>query len=272
MKLEVRDVACGYFENEPVLEHVSFDVSSGEICCILGPNGVGKTTLFKTILRILKRQNGEIRIDGEEIDSFSPQRMAGTMAYVAQMHVPPFPYKVKDVVMLGRVPSTGYFKQPSAEDYDAADSAMHDMGIEDLADRAYTDVSGGERQLVLIARALAQEPDILVLDEPTANLDYGNQIRVLEKISALRDRGYMIVMTTHSPDHAFLCDASVVLITKERQVICGPAAQVLTERNLYKAYGVRARIVQFQDETGETVRMCAPRFEKKTQKSEEEET
>jgi iron complex transport system ATP-binding protein len=241
-----------------VLENVSLAVSSGEICCILGPNGVGKTTLFKSILRLLPIFGGEIRVDGENIAKWPAARMAATAAYVAQVHVPPFPYRARDVVMLGRVHSTGYFKQPTREDNEIADRAMREMGVFHLAARPYTEISGGERQLVMLARALAQEPKMLVLDEPTANLDYGNQVRVLDKICALRERGYAVIMTTHSPDQAFICKARVALITRERNVIYGGADEVITERNLYDAYGVRARVVRFSDEKGNVTRACVP--------------
>ena len=161
-------------------------------------------------------------------------------------------------MLLGRVASTGYFRQPSAQDREIAEAAMEDMGIVHLRDRAYTDVSGGERQLVMLAQALAHEPQLLLLDEPTASLDYGNQIRVLEKICVLRDRGYAAIMTTHLPEHAFLCDASVVLLQKNAPVLAGSAAEIITEKNLYDAYGVRIRIVEHLGPDGRMQRLCSP--------------
>ncbi|MCC8028265.1 MAG: iron chelate uptake ABC transporter family permease subunit, partial [Lachnospiraceae bacterium] len=181
MKLELKRVSVGYDVTAPVLEDINFSVDTGEICCILGPNGVGKTTLFRSILKFMPILNGEIRIDGKDIRTWPHAVMAKYMAYVAQYHNPPFPYEVKDVVLLGRVNSTRYFGQPDRQDYEIAENAMKDMGIHHLRNRYYTDISGGERQLVMIARALAQQPSFLVLDEPTANLDYGNTIRVLHE-------------------------------------------------------------------------------------------
>ena len=261
MKLELRGITCGYTRGQPILENVSLSVSSGEICCILGPNGVGKTTLFKCILRLIPPQSGEIVVDGEDTEKWSPRRMANLAAYVAQSHVPPFPYMVRDVVMLARVPSTGYFKQPTRHDFDIAEEAMREMGVYHLHERPYTDISGGERQLVMLARALAQEPKLLVLDEPTANLDYGNQVRVINKIRRLREAGYAVVMTTHSPDQVFMCDANAALITKNRNVLYGNADSVITERSLYDAYGVRAQIIRFTGEDGRTIQVCVPSYQ-----------
>lgn len=258
MKIELRDVACGYSEKKNVLEHISFQVSTGEICCILGPNGVGKTTLFKTILRLLKPNGGEILVDGENLKKLSSRQMAKAMAYVSQYHVPPFPYLVKDVVMLGRIGSVRYFGQPSIRDSEIAEQAMEDMGVRHLRNEAYTDISGGERQLVMIARALAQEPQFLVLDEPTASLDYGNMVRVMEKIKALREKKYGIIMTTHSPDQAFMCSSKVALIQRGAPVKFGDAADIITRKNLYGAYKVDVRVVEFATKEGKRIRLCAP--------------
>lgn len=258
MKLEIKDLTCGYAADEPILERVNFTVADHEICCIMGPNGVGKTTLFKTILRLLPPLKGSVYLDGEDISKWTSRRVAQSIAYVAQNHVPPFPYTVEDIVMLGRVSSTGYFKQPSPLDREIVQSAMADMGVSRLKEKAYTDISGGERQLVMLARALAQEPQILVLDEPTANLDYGNQVRVLEKICALRSSGYAVIMTTHMPDHAFMCGAQVALLQRDAPLIFGSASQVVTEKNLKDAYGVRIKVIEHFNGSGQITYMCSP--------------
>ncbi len=260
MKLELRNLVCGYSEEKEILEQINFEVNTGEICCLLGPNGVGKTTLFKTILKLLKPLGGEVRIDGEDIARWSPARLAKHLAYVSQFHVPPFPYYVKDVVLLGRMNSVGYFGQPKKQDYQIAEQAMEDMGVRHLRDEVYTDISGGERQLVMIARALAQEPDMLVLDEPTASLDYGNMIRVMRQIVKLKEKGYGVIMTTHSPDQAFMCRSKVALLQRSAPVKFGDAMEIITRKNLKEAYKVDVKIIQFVDENGQRVRMCAPTF------------
>ncbi len=258
MKLELRNVSCGYAGFPPVLENVNFSVESGEVCCLLGPNGVGKSTLFKTVLQITKPLSGSILVDGASTARWPAKKLAGVMGYVSQFHVPPFPYKVKDVVLLGRLGNTGYLGQPGAYDYEIAEAAMADMGISHLRNQAYTDISGGERQLVMIARVLAQEPKFLVLDEPASNLDYGNMIRVINKIRALKDKGYGIVMTTHSPDQAFMCESNVALLQRGRPLLFGSAAEVITEKNMRDAYGVNVKIIEFFDAHGRLVRMCSP--------------
>ena len=257
MKIEARGLACGY-NRKVIQQDVNFTVESGQICCLLGPNGVGKTTLFRTVLKLMKPLDGKVLIDGEDTAHWGPERIAKSMAYVSQYHVPPFPYLVQDVVMLGRLSSMGYFGKPKKEDHELVDLALEEMGITHLKERVYTEVSGGERQLVMIARALVQQAGILVLDEPTASLDYGNTVRVIRKITDLRDKGYGIIMTTHSPDHAFMCDSRVVLLQREKTAIFGDIVDVLTEKNLKDAYGVTVRIVQFADYSGKIMYFCSP--------------
>ena len=260
MRLELKDVAIGYDRNQPIQRLVNFTVEDGEVCCVLGPNGCGKTTLFKTLLGLMPPRAGSILIDGEDVAKWSPRRLAQTVAYASQNHVPPFPYRVKDVVMLGRVNKVGA-SQPTEEDYRIVDGAMRDMGVKDLAERPYTDISGGQLQLVMIARALAQQPRLLVLDEPTAALDYGNAIRVIGKVRWLAEQGYAVLMTTHSPDHAFMCRSNVVLLKVGAPMSFGPAAEVITERNMRQAYGLDVRVVEFVNSKDEVMRMCAPEFD-----------
>jgi iron complex transport system ATP-binding protein len=259
MKLEVRDLSCGWGPGKPVQRYVNFTVASGEVCCVLGPNGCGKTTLFKTVLGLLPRQAGRVAFDGEDIARWTPKKLASTMAYVSQWHTPPFPYKVRDVVLLGRTSKVGY-GQPSASDYQIVDNALYDVGVYHMRDRPYTDISGGELQLVMIARALAQQPQMLVLDEPTAALDYGNVVRVISKVRELAKKGYGVIMTTHSPDHAFMCNSNVVLLQRDEPMKFGRAVDVITERNMREAYGVGVKIVEFVTREGEVMRMCAPVF------------
>ena len=258
MKLEVRDVSCGYQKGKPLLTYVNFSVETGSTCCILGPNGCGKSTLFKTVLGIQPPLSGGVYVDGKDISKWSPAQMASTMAYVSQSHIPPFPYQVKDVVMLGRVNKVGYMGKPTRNDYLIAEQAMEEMGIYHLRDKVYTEISGGELQLVMIARALTQQPRFLVLDEPTAALDYGNVVRVIDKVSSLAERDLGVIMTTHSPDHAFMCDSDVVLLQKDAPMKFGRAVDIITEKNMKQAYGVHIKIVEFVNTKNKIMRMCAP--------------
>lgn len=261
MKLEAKDVQCGWDEGKPVQRFVTFSVESGEVCCILGPNGCGKTTLLKTMMGLLPAQAGKVALDGKNVRRVAPKDRARAMAYVSQGHRPPFAYRVRDVVLFGRTGRVG-LGQPSARDRQVADGALSDMGIYHLRDEHYTDISGGELQLVMIARALAQQPQILVLDEPTAALDYGNAMRVVAKVRELAERGYGVLMTTHSPDHAFMLDSNVVLLQRERPMQFGPAQHVITERNMRDAYGVNVETKEFLTRDGGVVRMCAPVFKR----------
>jgi iron complex transport system ATP-binding protein len=258
MLLELRNVSVGYDVSHVILKGINLSVETGEICCLLGPNGVGKTTLFRSILQFLPIWGGQIRIDGHDIRTWHPSQLAKHMAYVAQYHNPPFPYEVKDVVLLGRVNSTRYFGQPNRQDYEIVENAMEEMGIHHLRNRIYTDISGGERQLVMIARALAQQPKYLIMDEPTASLDYGNTVTVLRQIKRLKDLGYGVVMTTHNPDHAFLCQSKVALLQRNEPLLYGSAVDVVTEKNLRSAYGVDVGILEYINRQGELMRVCTP--------------
>jgi iron complex transport system ATP-binding protein len=195
MNLELKNVSCGYGKKQ-VLRNISLSLASGEILCLLGPNGVGKTTLFRSILGLLSLQGGEVLLNGTDIRFWTQKDKAKAIGYVPQAHEPPFPYKVLDVVMMGRTAHMGRFAMPSREDEDAALEALASIGASFLQNEIYTEISGGERQLVLIARALAQRPEILVMDEPTSNLDFGNQMRVLEQIKRLATKGFAIIMTS----------------------------------------------------------------------------
>ena len=261
MIVEASDLACGWVRDKPVQRFVNFTVSTGEVCCILGPNGCGKTTLMKTMMGLIPSMGGRVVIDGTDVAKMSPKERSRAIAYVSQGHTPPFTYRVRDVVLLGRVNRVG-LGQPSARDAQIADQALADMGVADLAERFYTDISGGELQLVMIARALTQQPQMLVLDEPTAALDYGNAMRVIGKVRELAEMGYGVLMTTHSPDHAFMLDSNVVLLQRDKPMQFGRAVDVITERNMRDAYGVEVETKEFLTRDGGVVRMCAPLFSK----------
>ncbi|WP_411677492.1 ABC transporter ATP-binding protein [Caproicibacter sp.] len=256
MKLELLSVACGY-GGKNVLSGISFSVSSGEILCILGPNGVGKTTLFKSVLGFLNLRGGEIRADGENVSGWSRRRFARSVGYVPQAHNTPFPFTVFDVVLMGRTAYFGTFSTPDEQDRKIVERVLEALEIDCLRDRRFTELSGGERQMVLIARALAQKPKILVMDEPTSNLDFGNQIRVLRRIKKLSQSGLGVVMTSHFPDHAFLCSSRVALLRRGGLQIGAPDT-IVTEKNLQDIYGVSVKIAEVSIGNGIGVKTCVP--------------
>ncbi|UWG97048.1 ABC transporter ATP-binding protein [Dehalobacter sp. DCM] len=256
MQLEVCSAVCGY-QDRKVIDGISFSVSPHEILCLLGPNGVGKTTLFKSILGFLKLLGGSIQVGGEDVSRWTRKRFAQVIGYVPQNHTPPFPFTALDVVTMGRTAHLGTFSTPSKEDKRLAIESMETIGIGFLQNRVYTEISGGERQMVLIARALAQQPKILVMDEPTSNLDFGNQMRVLGKIKKLAENGLGVVMTTHCPDHAFLCSTRVVLLHDGGFKI-GEPDEIVTEDSLCEVYGVKVKIASMPAGDGRLAKACAP--------------
>lgn len=252
----LENISCGY-KGEPVLSDVSLSIGAGEALCLLGPNGVGKTTLFRTMLGFLKPLSGRVLLDGEDIAHWSPRKLARHIGYVPQSHTPPFAYPVIDVVTIGRLSRLGAMSSPSRVDVAFAYECLERLGVAHLANELYTQISGGERQMVLIARAMAQEPQLLVMDEPTASLDYGNQVKVLRQIASLVHDGISVVMTTHFPDHAFLCATKVGLITRS-WVRIGAPDEVVTERALRETYGVDVRIVEQSECDCGRLRGCVP--------------
>jgi iron complex transport system ATP-binding protein len=253
--LAVEQVACGY-GRQVILADVTFRLAEGEVLCLLGPNGVGKTTLFKTILGLLKLMAGDIRVEGASVVNLPPREKARLMAYVPQFHTPPFPYRAGEVVLMGRTAYLGGLNSPIREDQRQALKAMERLGIAHLKDRIYSELSGGERQLVLIARAIGQHPKILMMDEPTSNLDFGNQARMLAQIQALAEQGLTVILTTHLPDHAWLCSHQVALIQPDRQVAVGPRDELMTEANLTEIYGVPIKIIEVPDLNGKMTKTC----------------
>ena len=254
--LSVSDLTCGY-GRRAVLSSFGTSVLSGTVTCILGANGIGKTTLLKTILGTLPAFSGDVEIDGQSFKEMSVKERARKISYVPQAHAQPFDFRVLDVVTLGRISHVGSFSSPKRKDEELAEEKLEELGIADLKDRIFTQLSGGERQMVMIARALAQEAQFMVLDEPTSNLDYGNQVKVLRAVNILKDKGYGIVMTTHFPDHAFLCDANVIMIHPDHSVVSGRAEHIITEDSMRKTYGVPILIRKIGN-GDKTMRICQP--------------
>lgn len=255
--LSIEGLSCGYGSKE-ILHDVSFELFSGHTIVLLGPNGVGKTTLFKTILGFLPRMGGKLRINGEDIGGWPRRRLASVVAYVPQAHIPAFGFTVREIVLMGRTPALDVWASPSKEDESIVDEVLEDLGLSELAERDYTTLSGGEGRMVLIARALAQQPALLIMDEPCANLDLGNQVLLLERILELNKRGLSLVVTSHDPNHAFQLDSSVVCFKRDGGVFSGPSRSILTAKNLSALYGVEVDIDKMVSSQGGTVYNCVP--------------
>jgi iron complex transport system ATP-binding protein len=239
--LEARGLGYGY-PGRAVGRDLDLALGAGEVLCVLGPNGGGKTTLFRTLLGLLEAQAGEVRLRGEPLDALPRGEVARRMGYVPQGHAAQFAFTVRDVVLMGRTAHVGLFAAPGAADRAAAERAIEALGIGALANRVLTELSGGERQLAMIARALAQGARLLVLDEPTASLDFGNQVRVLREIRRLAAEGYAVVFSSHDPSQAFLAASRVLLLARGGALRQGAPAEVITAENLRQVYGVEVRV------------------------------
>jgi len=237
MSLEARALAFGY-RNHPVGSGIDLALEPGRVVCLLGPNGSGKTTLMKTLLGLLPAQGGVITLDGRELSGWTARERATRLAYVPQAAETFFDFSIVEMVGMGRTAHRGVFARPSRRDDWIAREALEKLGITALADRPIHRVSGGERQLALIARALATEASMLVLDEPTANLDFGNQMRVLAEIDRLRGRGFAILLCSHDPGHALEVADEVLLIREGRAFARGRPAEAITDESLSRLYGI----------------------------------
>lgn len=219
------------------LKDISLCVNSGEVVTLLGPNGSGKTTLLKCINSLLPPKEGCVFIDGKDVLKYSRNELAKVAGYVPQAHIPSFPFTVLDVVLMGRVSHLEIFQQPSKSDQEKAEVALQTVGLSGMKDRIYTQISGGERQLALVARALAQEPKILILDEPTAHLDFKNQITTLYVIRKLaKEKNIAVIMSLHEPNHALLFSDNVALMRNGTVAAYGKADKVITKENIKQTY------------------------------------
>ncbi|HXJ10565.1 MAG TPA: ABC transporter ATP-binding protein [Burkholderiales bacterium] len=251
--LEVRALSFG-FPGRTIGRDVSFSLAAGESMCVLGPNGGGKTTLFRTILGLLPVKSGEVRLNERPLYLLDRADIARAAGYVPQGHSAYFAFTLLEFVLMGRSARVGAFSSPGRADRAVAERALESLGIAALADKPVTEVSGGERQLALVARALAQEPKLLVMDEPTASLDFGNQVRVLERILALAATGIAILFSSHDPDHAFLGAQRALLLGEGRVLELGAPKAVVRSDTLRRLYGVPVEVIEIQDDR----RVCLP--------------
>lgn len=243
--LGVESLAFG-FPGRVIGRAVSFSLRAGEVMCVLGPNGGGKTTLLRTLVGLLPAHAGHITLAGDPLARLPRAELARRLGYVPQGHAGSFAYTVGELVLMGRAPYLGAFAAPGAQDRAIAAAALGTLGIGHLAERPVTEVSGGERQLALVARALAQGPRLMVMDEPTAGLDFGNQTRVLAHIDALAAKGIAVLFSTHDPDHAFRHATQALLLGEGRALEIGPPAKVIRDATLERLYGVPVRVIALE--------------------------
>jgi iron complex transport system ATP-binding protein len=235
--IEVRRAAFKYGERT-IFTSIDLDIFAGEVLTILGPNGCGKSTLLRCIGGALTLADGTVRMGNDDLSTLDPGARARRIGFLFQGHTPTFPFTVLDVASMGRTPHMGIFGMPTPRDAALAEEALDSVGIRHLKNRPYTELSGGERQLVLLSRTLAQQPDVILLDEPTSHLDMRNQVLCLKTIGALAIQGRSMVMTTHDPNHAFLYPGRVVLMKPDGSLLTGPASDVITDATLSMIYGI----------------------------------
>ena len=242
--MEVKGASFSYNGKDNIFEDISFSIEKGDVLCILGPNGTGKTTLIKCLNGLQRINAGDITLDGHSIYSMTKLEKSRYIGYIPQGHQATFPFKSLDIVLMGRTPFIGALSSASKKDVQIAEDAMEQLGILYLADKPYTAISGGERQMVFIARVLAQGPKILILDEPTSHLDFGNQMRTLSVINALARQGMSVIMSSHFPDHAFISSNKAAIMKGKHMMSFGLPEEVVTEENMKNAYGIPVKIVE----------------------------
>ena len=248
MIYEIRNLTFSYpGSTRLVLDGADLTLEEGQILCILGPNGAGKTTLLNCMAGLLKPESGQICLCGKLLEHMKEKEIARLVGYVPQLHTPAFDYRVLDFVMMGRSPQMGAFGRPKAEDEEICLSVLRSMGISHLAEKSYRNISGGERQQVLIARAIVQQPKAVLFDEPTAHLDYGNQHRVLERIRKMAEEGFSVVITTHDPDHALLLGDQAAIVGTDGRILQGRSADIITEENLRKIYRLDLQLLWVEE-------------------------
>jgi iron complex transport system ATP-binding protein len=244
--LNIKNLCFSHNHGGPdILKGISIAIDEGRMTTLLGPNGSGKTTLFKCIAGLWKPRQGSILLGDRDVMKLSYGQRAGIIAVVPQDHEPPFPYTVADVVLMGRASHVSLFSTPEKEDVAKAEEAMETTDIIHLRKRHYTKISGGERQLVLIARALAQETPVLILDEPTSHLDFRNQIVILSKVREIvRQKGLTVLMTLHDPNMAMQFSDTVAMISGGEIMAGGAPYDVLTRENLLAMYGIDCTVIR----------------------------
>ncbi len=256
--LRVSGLTSGYEKGPDIVHDISFELEPGSFMCILGENGCGKTTLLKAILALLPARRGSVTIGKTNLHTLNEKQRAKHLAYIPQAHRTPFPFTAGDVVRMGRTAYHQRFSRETEIDRTIANACLRQMQIEHLDEWPYTKLSGGQQQLVLIARALAQQASFLIMDEPTSHLDYGNQYRVLEKVNELRQYGIGVLMVTHDPSHCFYASDRVMLMIDGKIVATASPEKVITSQSMSELYHFPIAVKRFQLECKAHRYACIP--------------
>ena len=259
MLLEAQHLNFSYSPGHTVLHDVSLKLGKGEILYILGRNGGGKTTLLACLAGLLPPGQGKIFLESIPLEDYPPSIRSQKIGLIPQMHTPVFAYTVREMVMMGRAPHLHWLETPSSLDQDIVDESLEQAGLYELQGRAYTEISGGERQLVLIARGLAQKCQILLMDEPTAHLDLSNQQRVLEIVQQLSRQGLSFVISSHAPNDALTYADQVLLLSEGWVTDYGRPENMLTEPLLSSVYGIQTEVIYQQENGTRTPKAVVPR-------------
>lgn len=257
MLLEIKNLSGGYGRGN-IVKGITCQADAGEILCVLGPNGCGKTTLFRLLFGMLPPTAGEVYMDGMPGKELSPKKRARLAAYIPQNHTPVFSYTVLELVVMGRASHFSAMEAPRKKDREQALLALEKLGAAHLAEKPYLSLSGGQRQLVLIARAVCQSARILIMDEPAANLDYANRQLLMDVASELAGKGYCIVMSTHSPENPFSVGHKVLMMKEGRLAAFGVPKEVITPKSLEEIYGIPMDVVSVRDRCGRERTICLP--------------
>ncbi len=250
--IKLDNLQCGYGK-KVVLKNISGNIKKGELTCLLGKNGAGKTTLFKTILGILPALGGEIYYDNKTFQSFNSKKFARYISYVPQAHGTPFSFSVLDVVLMGQYASSGNtWGKPGKKSMEIALECIHSLGINHLVNKTFSKLSGGEKQMVLIARAMAQQPVFIAMDEPTSNLDLCNQVKVLQYAKILTRQGFGVIMNTHSPQQVLQYADTAILLDKGSIKQWGNPNDILTTTNVANLYDTSLEIIETTITNGDT--------------------
>lgn len=258
MILQVQNGSFGYPGQGTILDNINLGLDKGHILAILGPNGIGKTTLLKCMIGLLPWQKGTTLLGGRDLTTMGPKEIWSTISYIPQSHGFAFAYTGLEMVMIGRSAHLGVFQQPGRKEIELAEQMMERVGITHLANKDCNRMSGGELQMVLIARALINDPRLIILDEPETGLDFHNQILVLNMIERLaHEEGISAIMNTHYPTNAMTIADEAFMMNHKGQFYYGPARDVLNEENISHSFDVRVVVNEFEYE-GRPIRSIVP--------------